>query len=48
MSLQQRADYIQVAGWAGHDEEVVALWRADGAALQRDSASDGGPRLPQS
>jgi len=39
LSLQQRADYIQVAGWAGHDEEVVALWRADGAALQRDSAS---------
>ena len=28
-----------MAGWAGHDEEVVALWRADGAALQRDSAS---------
>ncbi|CAI0698666.1 Poly-beta-1,6-N-acetyl-D-glucosamine export protein precursor [Serratia entomophila] len=39
LNPQQQADFIQVAGWAGRDQEIVDLWQADGASLPRDAAS---------
>ncbi|CAI2788104.1 Poly-beta-1,6-N-acetyl-D-glucosamine export protein precursor [Serratia ficaria] len=39
LNPQQRADFIQVAGWAGRDDEVIGLWQAGGAGLPPDAAS---------